>query len=649
MRRQKEASTNPRAHRGARHRRPTAIAAVAAATLAFASLTVAASAPAGSTADPAPVDARAAASILAGGPGGILALGPASAADDPGAPLRGAARARAAVRGSGSWLLRGGPRRSRGHGFVRDARGFANIDVPGASYTAASGSNSGGKIVGYYLDGRKRFHGFIRDGHRFRRIDFPGAKGTFAAGIDEEGRVVGSYTDERGTPAVRSAEHGFLLDARGRFRRIDVPGASETRPEAINSRGQIAGAYVDRAGSLHGYLQDRDGSVSTIDPPGAGATVVTDVDDRAGVVGAYVDARQTTISAFVRDPDGRFTTIAHPDAGFYGTVPEGINNEGQIAGTYSDASDRSHGFVLDDGAFTTVDDPDAPGNTQVLDIDDRGRLVGLSGRVSYGYLADGRGQPLEIDAPGVVSDTFAWGTNNQGEIVGYSDRGAARSYHGFVRDRRGKFRRIDVPGAAGTIATRINDDGQIVGSYSDTNDNPNAATHVRGFLLDGRGRLEKIDVPAAKATQPLGINNLDEIVGVYADAAGAPHGFLRGRDGEFTPIDVEGATATLVFDVNDRGQTVGSYIDRDGRLRGFRRDRSGEVTTIDAPGAVQTRVRGINNRGQIAIDTVDAQLVHQSFLLDRGRFTEIRPRGAAGNGSLATDVDDRSRVLGYVL
>ena len=60
-------------------------------------------------------------------------------------------------------------------------------------------------------------------------------------------------------------------------------------------------------------------------------------------------------------------------------------------------------------------------------------------------------------------------------------------------------------------------------------------------------------------------------------------------------------------------------------------------------------MRAINNRGQIAIDTVDAQLVHHSFLLDNGLFTEIRPHGALGNGSLATDVDDRGRVLGWVI
>jgi hypothetical protein len=53
--------------------------------------------------------------------------------------------------------------------------------------------------------------------------------------------------------------------------------------------------------------------------------------------------------------------------------------------------------------------------------------------------------------------------------------------------------------------------------------------------------------------------------------------------------------------------------------------------------------------GEIAIDTVDRQLVHHSSLLKKGRFTEIKPRGAAGNGSLATDVDDRGRPLGYIL
>jgi uncharacterized membrane protein len=385
---------------------------------------------------------------------------------------------------------------SRGQGFVRDARGFTEIDVPGASITAAYGGNRSGQVVGAYLDRRLAYHGFLRDGRRLRRIDVPGAKGTVATGLDERGRVVGSYTRDRNTPAL-AFEHGFLLDERGRFRTIEVRGATETRPAAINRSGQVAGEYVDRAGRSHGFIRDPDGSVATIDAPDAGTTVLTDLDDSGRVVGISVDERQTAISSFVRDADGRFEAVSHPDAGFYGTQVDGINSDGVITGSYADAADRRHGFVLDDGVYTTVDAPDAAGNTQILDVDARGRLLGVSGLRSYGYVDHGRGRPLELDAPGVVSDTFPSGINNHGDIVGLADRGAAKRYHGFLRDRRGRYRRITVPGAAGTAASRINDHREIVGYYSDTSENPGVATDIRGFLLDRRGRLVRIDVDGA--------------------------------------------------------------------------------------------------------------------------------------------------------
>jgi hypothetical protein len=35
-------------------------------------------------------------------------------------------------------------------------------------------------------------------------------------------------------------------------------------------------------------------------------------------------------------------------------------------------------------------------------------------------------------------------------------------------------------------------------------------------------------------------------------------------------------------------------------------------------------------------------------VLDKGRFTELTPRGVP-TGSLATDIDDRGRVIGFIL
>jgi uncharacterized membrane protein len=229
--------------------------------------------------------------------------------------------------------------------------------------------------------------------------------------------------------------------------------------------------------------------------------------------------------------------------------------------------------------------------------------------------------------------------------VGFYDEGTAESFHGFLRDKRGRFRRIDVPGAKGTAAFRINDHGQIVGYYSDTRANPDFAPDARGFLLD-RGRLTRIAVPGASGTQPLGIDNHGRIVGDYIDGRGV-HGFVRDRNGNFTKFDVPGAVFTDPLDINDKGQTAGTYVDGDGRVRGFLRDRSGRITTIDVPGAQQTRIRGINNRGQIAIDAI-IDLRHHSVVKTGDRFTEIFPPGAPA-GSAAGDVDDRGRIIGGIL
>lgn len=60
--------------------------------------------------------------------------------------------------------------------------------------------------------------------------------------------------------------------------------------------------------------------------------------------------------------------------------------------------------------------------------------------------------------------------DNLGRIVGsYVDDDADATYHGFLRDARGRFATIDLPGAKATVANRINDRGQIVGSYENTN------------------------------------------------------------------------------------------------------------------------------------------------------------------------------------
>jgi hypothetical protein len=75
-----------------------------------------------------------------------------------------------------------------------------------------------------------------------------------------------------------------------------------------------------------------------------------------------------------------------------------------------------------------------------------------------------KGRYTGFDAPGAVMQTAAAAINNLGKIAGgYVDTDVA--YHGFLRDRRGRFTTVDVPGARATQPSDMNDLGQVVRGY----------------------------------------------------------------------------------------------------------------------------------------------------------------------------------------
>jgi uncharacterized membrane protein len=81
----------------------------------------------------------------------------------------------------------------------------------------------------------------------------------------------------------------------------------------------------------------------------------------------------------------------------------------------------------------------------------------------------------------------------------------------------------------------------------------------QGFLYTG-GSFTPIAVPGAALSVATGINNAGQIAGYFFGAGtnGGQHGFLD-TGGSFTQIDVPDSIFTDVFGINDLGQIVGTF------------------------------------------------------------------------------------------
>ena len=96
------------------------------------------------------------------------------------------------------------------------------------------------------------------------------------------------------------------------------------------------------------------------------------------------------------------------------TVAFGINKQGQIVGRYrAQGSPRDHGFLYDQGLFTTLDLPQAE-STWATRINDKLQIVGFYGSPSgrHGFLYD-HSTFTTIDVPfSGALHTRAFGINN---------------------------------------------------------------------------------------------------------------------------------------------------------------------------------------------------------------------------------------------
>jgi hypothetical protein len=257
--------------------------------------------------------------------------------------------------------------------------------------------------------------------------------------------------------------------------------------------------------------------------PGATSYFVAGINDEGLVAGSWLAADGSEVG-FIRYADGRISTpIADPNDNSGLTVLRAVNDEDVIAGFYG--ANVSNGFLLTEGKFRAVDFPGAVA-TAVRGINNLGDVSGTYSVMDLnadesGFIIPRRGPPISFklsDPTG--TGIVVGGINDLRQLVGYYTD-ATSTLVGFLRQPSGQFVSVIVPGALSTQVYGINDCGIVVGVWGD-------ASTAHGFY--GRpGNLRSFDLPGAIATFTQGINNEGRLVGRYATPDGVAHAFVSGR------------------------------------------------------------------------------------------------------------------------
>lgn len=247
--------------------------------------------------------------------------------------------------------------------------------------------------------------------------------------LDNKGRLIGNDF----------ASNGFFAPNKRKPNEIRCPEDQtendSTSVSAINNKGQIVG-YCGAVG----FIRDKHGNTTIINFPGAEGTVALGINDLGHVVGQYWgDTFGDGLQRFhgFLWKDGIYTTVDAPFTEAMATVLSGINNAGQIIGTFlhhrPDSSDINEydsevAFLYDNGNFTELNFPGSQipfccgAQTFPMDINNNGDVLGATydsqGTREFFLLAVGQYFRITGLPENVVDFVSGWGINDKGQIAG---------------------------------------------------------------------------------------------------------------------------------------------------------------------------------------------------------------------------------------
>jgi hypothetical protein len=287
----------------------------------------------------------------------------------------------------------------------------------------------------------------------------------------------------------------------------------------------------------------------------------------------------------------QFTFTPFDVPGSAATYPRVVNNNGDIAGTFTDTSGNTHGFIRSaNGIFTTFDPCNGVCSNpfSIAGINDLGQVAGVT--QNGGFVRDQAGNFTAFIGPDGSTIYYAIGFTNAGETIGVSIVQADIPLYYLLTVAGGYT--IFGTGLGTFIVpsyTGINNNGQISGNYLLNGGINLDYTDTTGGLIENlaTGQITDFNYSPlntfSHGTLAVALNDSGQVLGQYADGINIDQpsstllgpsqytslsfqnvDFIRSADGSSFQSFVPPFLQPVPVGLNQSGEVVGSYTDSAG-------------------------------------------------------------------------------------
>ena len=301
---------------------------------------------------------------------------------------------------------------------------------------------------------------------------------------------------------------------------LGTSSGDSSRALDINDSGQVVGDYFSSTSSLHHAFITGPNGIGMTDLGALGGAYYSSasgINDSGQVVGTF--SMDTMSShAFFTGPNGIGMTELgglNFDSTYFGTS---INNSGQVLGVIGGGALRA--FITGPNGIGMTDLGTLGGlTTEAYDINDSGQVVGISNierdsGIMHAFITGPNGIGMtDLDALGmnfVISyfRYYGMGINNSGQVAG------SCFSHACITDPNGVgMTDLGTLGGYNSYALDINDSGEVVGYATTANKESHAFIYSHGGITDLSLLAPVVAAGWTEFYDDLSINNNGQIAG----------------------------------------------------------------------------------------------------------------------------------------